>query len=273
MNKQYKQCWSRAFTLVELLVVISIIAMLLSILMPSLQKARTSAQRTVCISNVHQQSVILQTYASSNGKFARHLSYAPGYVSNGKPGVATATWCYALKEGKYMTDSKILICPLLKNKAGKVSNAGFYNDTKWKMVGVDMGGWDTTIYEKPKGYATQIQISYGWFAGFQPYGATGEPGRVTYENGEPSWPVRPTDCSSRNIMVAHETRTYNANGNFYDASHGGLLWTRSFQDSKSADNPIGRGDGSVKTVKKSDVKLRATYTYYVGNAVMVQYYY
>lgn len=50
------------FTLVELLVVISIIALLLSILMPSLNKARMSAKKVVCMSNVRQAALALITY-------------------------------------------------------------------------------------------------------------------------------------------------------------------------------------------------------------------
>ena len=54
------------FTLVELLVVISIIALLLSILMPALGKARKKAQAIVCMSNLKQIGVGMQLYLQNN---------------------------------------------------------------------------------------------------------------------------------------------------------------------------------------------------------------
>jgi prepilin-type N-terminal cleavage/methylation domain-containing protein/prepilin-type processing-associated H-X9-DG protein len=56
----------KAFTLVELLVVISIIALLLSILMPSLNRARESGQRAVCLSNLKQLGFGWMMYAEDN---------------------------------------------------------------------------------------------------------------------------------------------------------------------------------------------------------------
>ncbi|PKL48871.1 MAG: hypothetical protein CVV39_03645 [Planctomycetes bacterium HGW-Planctomycetes-1] len=56
----------KAFTLVELLVVISIIAMLLAVLMPALRKARQQAQKVVCSSNMRQMGVALQCYLQEN---------------------------------------------------------------------------------------------------------------------------------------------------------------------------------------------------------------
>jgi prepilin-type N-terminal cleavage/methylation domain-containing protein len=55
-----------AFTLVELLVVIGIIAILISILIPTLSRARESAQRTQCLSNLRQMAVLLNMYANVN---------------------------------------------------------------------------------------------------------------------------------------------------------------------------------------------------------------
>jgi prepilin-type N-terminal cleavage/methylation domain-containing protein/prepilin-type processing-associated H-X9-DG protein len=56
----------RGFTLVELLVVIATISLLLSILMPSLGKARSMAKRLGCASNLKQIDLAVRLYLDSN---------------------------------------------------------------------------------------------------------------------------------------------------------------------------------------------------------------
>ncbi len=71
----------RAFTLVELLVVISIIALLLSILMPSLAKVRELGRAVVCGTNQHQIYLALSMYTTDNKDKLPPYSYATSATS------------------------------------------------------------------------------------------------------------------------------------------------------------------------------------------------
>ena len=62
-----------AFSLIEILIVISIISLLLGILLPTLSRAKALAQQAVCWSRLHQWGLAFEAYAVANDNFYPHI--------------------------------------------------------------------------------------------------------------------------------------------------------------------------------------------------------
>jgi len=129
------RCCRKAFTLLELLVVIAVIGVLLSVLMPSLSSARDASKLVSCVSNQRQVSVAILLYAGSNngrlppwnvGRLAIPIGtpggttggpFAPGYEDSADP-----PWSQLLVDGGFLPPKcGAFKCPADHGLTGEIS--------------------------------------------------------------------------------------------------------------------------------------------------------
>lgn len=217
---------SKGFTLVELLVVIGIIALLISILLPALNKARESAVRVACASN-HRQVMMAV------------MMYADDYDSQ-LPGIATEP---REVRGKH---SKLHPAPPA-NRWGPVGLAllkGYLGDNL-RITDLSMGelysargiiSCPAPMYDAPKASGEGNWASMGYIAYFQ------------RKSTDPVIPVRRGDFHKRAYTMGWLL------GNPYANGAAGL---RGFGNHKGEGDNVGYGDGHVEWFPSKLVEVRA----------------
>jgi prepilin-type N-terminal cleavage/methylation domain-containing protein/prepilin-type processing-associated H-X9-DG protein len=139
----------RAFTLVELLVVIGIIALLISILLPSLNAARRSAREVACLSNIRQLSTAF-------------IAYTLEYKGNTMPITAAGFdqyWHHKiaphLGDNQYADDANnsasqsmaVMFCP---EAAEKTNDWIGYRNVAWKWGPSGYGSYGLNLWLIPR---------------------------------------------------------------------------------------------------------------------------
>lgn len=84
-----------AFTLVELLVVITIISMLIGLLLPAVNAAREAARRATCLNNQHEISVGVLGYESKAGKFPQFSNATTVGLTSSTTAATKLNWMIA----------------------------------------------------------------------------------------------------------------------------------------------------------------------------------
>ncbi|MBP7935859.1 MAG: prepilin-type N-terminal cleavage/methylation domain-containing protein [Phycisphaerae bacterium] len=101
-----------AFTLIEVLVVVAVIALLISILIPSLKAAKDMALRSDCASNLHQVGVALNAYANEYREqlpplYRTTTAFTTYYMRTAGPGTVNLG---LLANRRYVTEPKLFYC-------------------------------------------------------------------------------------------------------------------------------------------------------------------
>ena len=178
-----------AFTLVELLVVIGIIAVLIGILLPTLSRARDTANTAKCLSNLRQIGQAVQMYANDTNGWL-----VPAFIEPASGGSGRENWCTIFVNGKYLPAPKqqdilfnsqtsegesVFRCPNgINNKHDNSQNAALDDPTPAAKT----AGYNSFFWRR-KSASTGIQIDTWYTANGQDF----DPGAPKNNR---RWPMR-----------------------------------------------------------------------------------
>lgn len=219
-----------AFTLIELLTVIAIIAILAGLLLPALSSTKERGRRAACSSNLRQIGIALMQYASDNTM----------HMPTSRNNTAGLSWDAALTNGGYVTP-KIFACPSDKKAraAGQLArsygiSAGYDGtEARYWIHGTRItcsyitNASDVVIVAEKTGYGSGASTP-GVFATTTGEYCNRNPGRITSPHEKIPNIDPPTQLRGNYLFL-----------------DGHVAWVDSPPDTMFPSNPFGTGAGST----------------------------
>lgn len=212
----------KGFTLIELLVVIAIIALLLSIVMPALTRAKLYAQRVMCSNNLRQQTLGTLLYSNDNDSSVPRS--AGGYWLWDMSFLSTNL----MSQFAGFDDNKTFFCPA--NKMKKADDARFW---QYRWLEVQNLGEDYTqpvplrdernlTLSQLRDYYRVLPMVY-MFDKFNADGTSKLPDRlITGEQARWITKLSSLPAASARIMIMDAVISEGNAWNFFDIDSGGI---------------------------------------------------
>ena len=137
-----------AFTLVELLVVIGIIAVLIGLLLPSLAGARRAAQQVACAAKLHAIMLAAQTHRNTHRDYYPLAGIIPGVTPEILNDIDTAKYDYFSYN---LSGTTRLLCPLTDSLYTQMASSWTNNSTTGGLLGSTDEGQREKIMLDPNG--------------------------------------------------------------------------------------------------------------------------
>lgn len=163
MKPKHRSHPGRAFTLVELLTVIGVIALLISVLLPALAKARAAAVATQCASNIRQIATAALGYSGENRGYYP-IAHEDILTTNllrwiGKRAKPTDPFDFSHSPlRKFLGDGVIRKCPAFDPQPGgfEAAAGGYGYNSGYIGSSIGDAGWNAVAASRPA-MVTQIR--------------------------------------------------------------------------------------------------------------------